>query len=117
MTIFDSARGKVIDGAGGHGSGGLVRLSGIGLAAFLLVILLFSCVSRVGTGHVGVLTLFGKVTGETLGEGIHQSTKDQQRTFHPDADAKRIGQRAIQRRADDEPGHVADLPPQPRPGF
>jgi prohibitin 1 len=71
MTIFDSARGKVIDGAGGHGSGGLVRLSGIGLAAFLLVILLFSCVSRVGTGHVGVLTLFGKVTGETLGEGIH----------------------------------------------
>jgi prohibitin 1 len=71
MTIFDSARGKVIDGAGGHGSGGLVRLIGIGLAAFLLVILLFSCVSRVGTGHVGVLTLFGKVTGETLGEGIH----------------------------------------------
>ena len=70
MTIFDSARGKVID-AGGHGSGGLVRLIGIGLAAFLLVILLFSCVSRVGTGHVGVLTLFGKVTGETLGEGIH----------------------------------------------
>ena len=70
MTIFDSARGKVID-AGGHGSGGLVRLIGIGLAAFLLVILLFSCVSRVGTGHVGVLTLFGKVTGEILGEGIH----------------------------------------------
>jgi regulator of protease activity HflC (stomatin/prohibitin superfamily) len=25
----------------------------------------------VGTGHVGVLTLFGRVTGETLGEGIH----------------------------------------------
>jgi regulator of protease activity HflC (stomatin/prohibitin superfamily) len=71
MTIFDSARGKVIDGAGGHGSGGLVRVIGIGLAAFLLVILLFSCVSRVGTGHVGVLTLFGKVTGETLAEGIH----------------------------------------------
>jgi hypothetical protein len=27
MTIFDSARGKVIDGAGGHGSGGLMRRS------------------------------------------------------------------------------------------
>jgi len=25
----------------------------------------------VGTGHVGVLTLFGRVSGETLGEGIH----------------------------------------------
>jgi regulator of protease activity HflC (stomatin/prohibitin superfamily) len=38
---------------------------------FLLIILFFSAVTRVGTGHVGVLTLFGKVTGETLGEGIH----------------------------------------------
>jgi prohibitin 1 len=70
MTIFDPARGRVIDGGGGHG-GGLLRLIGIGIAAFLLVILLFSSITRVGTGHVGVLTLFGKVTGETLGEGIH----------------------------------------------
>ncbi|MGD0566817.1 MAG: prohibitin family protein [Candidatus Sulfotelmatobacter sp.] len=69
MTIFDPARGRVIDG-GGHG-GGLLRLIGIGLVALLLVILLFNSVTRVGTGHVGVLTLFGKVTGETLGEGIH----------------------------------------------
>ena len=53
------------------GGGGLLRLIGLGLAAFLLVILVFSCVARVGTGHVGVLTLFGKVTGETLGEGMH----------------------------------------------
>ncbi len=71
MTIFDAARGRVIDG-GGHGGGGaLLRLIGLGIAAFLLVILFFSAVTRVGTGHVGVLTLFGKVTGETLGEGIH----------------------------------------------
>jgi regulator of protease activity HflC (stomatin/prohibitin superfamily) len=69
MTIFDPARGRIIDGGGG--SGGLLRLIGIGVAAFLLVILLFSCITRVGTGHVGVLTLFGRVTGETLGEGIH----------------------------------------------
>jgi regulator of protease activity HflC (stomatin/prohibitin superfamily) len=69
MTIFDPARGRVIEGGGG--SGGLLRLIGLGIAAFLLVILLFSSVTRVGTGHVGVLTLFGKVTGETLGEGIH----------------------------------------------
>jgi len=69
MTIFDPARGRVIDGGGGRS--GLLRLIGIGIAAFLLAILFFSSVTRVGTGHVGVLTLFGKVTGETLGEGIH----------------------------------------------
>jgi regulator of protease activity HflC (stomatin/prohibitin superfamily) len=50
----------------------MLRLIGLGIAVFLLVILLFSAVTRVGTGHVGVLTLFGKVqSGETLGEGIH----------------------------------------------
>lgn len=69
MTIFDPARGRIIDGGGG--SGNLLRLIALGVAAFLLVILFFSSVTRVGTGHVGVLTLFGKVTGETLGEGIH----------------------------------------------
>src|SRR5277367_4627307 len=69
MTIYDSARGRIIEGGGG--GGGLIRLVGLGIAAFLLVILLFSSVTRVGTGHVGVLTLFGKVTGETLGEGMH----------------------------------------------
>ncbi len=70
MTIFDPARGRILDGGGGHG-GNLLRLIGLGIAVFLLIILLFSAVTRVGTGHVGVLTLFGKVTGETLSEGIH----------------------------------------------
>ncbi len=70
MTIFDPARGRIIDGGGGSGT--FLRLIGLGIAAFLLVILLFSSVTKVGTGHVGVLTLFGKVqSGETLGEGIH----------------------------------------------
>src|ERR1700729_4280142 len=69
MTVFDPARGRVMDGGGGRS--GLLPLIGLGVMAFLLVILLFSSVTRVGTGHVGVLTLFGKVTGETLGEGIH----------------------------------------------
>jgi len=72
MTIFDpaSARGRVIDGTGGMGRN-LLRLIGFGVLGFFLIILLFSSVTRVGTGHVGVLTLFGKVTGETLREGIH----------------------------------------------
>jgi prohibitin 1 len=70
MTIFDPSRSKVID-VGGRDGGGLLRLVGLGFAAFLIAILLFSSITRVGTGHVGVLTLFGKVTGEALGEGIH----------------------------------------------
>jgi regulator of protease activity HflC (stomatin/prohibitin superfamily) len=70
MTIYDSTRSRIIEGGGG-GGGGLLRLIGLAIAGLLLVILLFSSVTRVGTGHVGVLTLFGKVTGETLGEGMH----------------------------------------------
>jgi regulator of protease activity HflC (stomatin/prohibitin superfamily) len=70
MTIFDPSRGRIIDGGGSLGRSTL-RLIGLGIAAFLLVILVFSSVTRVGTGHVGVLTLFGRVTGESLGEGIH----------------------------------------------
>lgn len=68
MTIFDASRARVIDAGGG---GGLLRLIGFGIIAFVLLIVLFSSVTRVGTGHVGVLTLFGRVTSETLGEGIH----------------------------------------------
>ena len=69
MTIFDPTRTRVIDT--GNQTATLLRLIGLGVAAFLIVILLFASVTRVGTGHVGVLTLFGRVTDETLGEGIH----------------------------------------------
>jgi prohibitin 1 len=37
----------------------------------LLLILLFSSTTSIPTGNVGVLTLFGRVTGDVLGEGIH----------------------------------------------
>ncbi len=53
------------------------NLSGAGsriLRLFLLVLfifLFFASVVSVPTGNVGILTLFGRVTGETLGEGIH----------------------------------------------
>ena len=49
----------------------VLRLFGIGAAAFVLVILVFSAVARVDSGDVGVLTLFGRVTGEVLPEGVH----------------------------------------------
>lgn len=46
------------------------RFLQIALAIFILLLLLWSTTS-IPTGNVGVLTLFGKVTGETLQEGIH----------------------------------------------
>jgi regulator of protease activity HflC (stomatin/prohibitin superfamily) len=39
--------------------------------AVLVLILLLASITSIPTGHVGVLTLFGKVTGDVLGEGIH----------------------------------------------
>jgi len=55
----------------------LPNLRGIGskfliLAALIFaLIFFFSSVISIPTGNVGILTLFGRVTGETLGEGIH----------------------------------------------
>src|SRR5271157_1774088 len=51
------------------GSLGSKILIVVGLIVF--VILFFSSVVFIPTGNVGVLTLFGRVTGEALGEGIH----------------------------------------------
>ena len=71
MTIFDNqgqVRGRVINAGGPRGVLTIIGLAVLGLIA---VILLFNSVSRIGTGNVGVLTIFGRVTGETLTEGIH----------------------------------------------
>ncbi|MBI3669256.1 MAG: prohibitin family protein [Acidobacteria bacterium] len=46
---------------------GIARIAGL----VILLILVWTSVTSVPTGHVGVLTLFGKVTGEVLPEGIH----------------------------------------------
>ena len=67
MTIFNEPRGRVIDA----NPNSVLRLFGIAAAAFVLVILVFSSVARVDSGNVGVLTLFGRVTGEVLPEGVH----------------------------------------------
>jgi regulator of protease activity HflC (stomatin/prohibitin superfamily) len=47
-----------------------LRILRILLAVVILLLLLWSTTS-IPTGNVGVLTLFGRVTGETLSEGIH----------------------------------------------
>jgi prohibitin 1 len=71
MTFFQKEPG---------GSGATVRMTpiknlrlGIGkiVGAVVLLILLWTTVTSVPTGHVGVLALFGRVTGEVLPEGIH----------------------------------------------
>jgi prohibitin 1 len=41
------------------------------LAVIVGLFVVFNCTTRVETGHVGVLTLFSRVTGETLPEGLH----------------------------------------------
>jgi regulator of protease activity HflC (stomatin/prohibitin superfamily) len=46
------------------------RLLRIVVVVVVLLLLIWSTTS-IPTGNVGVLTLFGRVTGETLGEGIH----------------------------------------------
>jgi regulator of protease activity HflC (stomatin/prohibitin superfamily) len=71
MTIFDNqgpVRGRVVNGGTPRGVLAFIGLAIVGLIA---VVLLFNCVTRIGTGNVGVLTLFGRVTNETLGEGMH----------------------------------------------
>jgi prohibitin 1 len=58
----------------GAGSGASKIVFGGGAALiFALLIMIFSCnaVTTVPAGHVGVLTKFGRVTGEVLGEGLH----------------------------------------------
>ncbi|MGE5112601.1 MAG: prohibitin family protein [Acidobacteriaceae bacterium] len=52
-------------------AGSFLRAIGFLFAAIVIIILLFASVAKVPTGHVGVLTLFGRVTGDVLPEGIH----------------------------------------------
>ena len=49
----------------------LFRGAGLVVVIVVVVIFLFASVTSISSGHVGVLTLFGRVTGEALAEGIH----------------------------------------------
>src|SRR5216683_3228316 len=74
MPIYDPppGRGRIIDMQGGS----MLRLVGVFIVGLLLVIFLFSAIARVDSGAVGVLTLFGRVTGEALPEGIYLLSPD-----------------------------------------
>ena len=67
MAIYSDPQGRVIR----MGGSGALRVMALAVVSFVLVLLLLNSVTRVNTGHVGVLTLFGRVTGEMLGEGMH----------------------------------------------
>jgi len=43
----------------------------LGVVLISLVLALFFLTAKVPTGHVGIITNFGKVSGEILGEGFH----------------------------------------------
>jgi len=55
----------------GRGGKNFVRGIGTLLLLFIVGILALSSTSCVRTGHVGVVSVFGRVTGRTLSEGIH----------------------------------------------
>lgn len=59
--------GRVIDASGG----GFLKGVGVLVGLVLVVILLWMSVAYVPAGHVGVLTIFGRVTGQVLSEGTH----------------------------------------------
>lgn len=61
--------GHVID-MGQMGQGALRKIGTI-LGSIVVLMLLWSSVVSVPSGHVAVITLFGRVTGKMLDEGIH----------------------------------------------
>jgi prohibitin 1 len=70
MADYGFTHGKVVD-AGGGGASGLVKFIGLAFIAILMLIFLFSSFTTIKTGHVGVLTLYGEVTGQVLDAGFH----------------------------------------------
>lgn len=68
MAMYGDAPGRRVINVGGGTAG---RIIGLGVAGLLILILLLNSIIRVPTGSVSVLTLFGRVTGEVLPEGIH----------------------------------------------
>ena len=68
------------------------------------MILFFNSLTRVSTGHVGVLTLFGRVTGQVLPEGMHLI-----KTLAKSAQHKSCGDRQQQERSAADPGTMTAL--------
>ncbi len=72
MTAFQQGRGDdELQAYAARVRGFLPRgLGGVAIVALVLIVL-YASVAYVPAGHVGVLTLFGRVTGDVLPEGTH----------------------------------------------
>ena len=72
MSAFRSEDAEnLLHGYGSKLGNSLARRAVFFLVAILILILVWSSVAYVPAGHVGVLTLFGRVTGDVLQEGTH----------------------------------------------
>ena len=72
-----------------------VRAVGLGLSAVVVLgILAMNSVACVRTGHVGVVTLFGRVTGTTMSEGIH-AVNPLARVHELDVKTQEVKERAV----------------------
>jgi regulator of protease activity HflC (stomatin/prohibitin superfamily) len=67
MSDYGFPRGRVVDASGKSLIGGVAVI----IAALLIAILVFASLTQIDAGHVGVLTLFGKVKPDVLDSGIH----------------------------------------------
>jgi prohibitin 1 len=67
MSDYGFPRGRVIDASGKSLIGGVAVIVG----GLLIAVLLFASLTQIDAGHVGVLTLFGKVQPNVLDSGIH----------------------------------------------
>jgi regulator of protease activity HflC (stomatin/prohibitin superfamily) len=67
MAEYGFTRGPVVNVGGGTA----LRAVGMMFGIVIAIILLWASVAYVPAGNVGVLTIFGRVTGEVLPEGTH----------------------------------------------
>src|SRR5262245_5512624 len=67
MSDYGFPRGKVIDASSGSFIKGAAAIFGV----IVLALLVFASLTQIDAGHVGVLTLFGKVQPDVLESGIH----------------------------------------------
>ena len=67
MSDFETLRGRTVGVSGGS----ILRGAGLIVVSMLVLILLWASIAYVPAGNVGVLTIFGRVTGEVLSEGTH----------------------------------------------
>lgn len=67
MAQYGFSGNKVIDVNGS----GILRGLAVVIGGIFLLIILWASVAYVPAGHVGVLTFFGRVTGDVLTEGTH----------------------------------------------